>query len=65
MPWRGEKNERGLHQGFLRLFSVAEPITDLIVKTAVFIAHTLVLLGKNAQRTAISSYSSQDSIYFK
>lgn len=56
MPWRGEKNELGLHQGFLRLFSVAEPIiTDLIVKAAVFTVHTLMLMGKNALRTAINS----------
>lgn len=49
MPWRGEKNELGLHQGFLGLFSVAEPIiTDLIVKAAVFTVHTLMLMGKNA-----------------
>ena len=48
MPWRGEKNELGLHQSLLGLFSVAEPITDLIAKAAVFTAHTLVLMGKNA-----------------
>lgn len=55
MPWRGEKKELGLHHGFLGLFSVAEPITDLNIKAAVFTAHTPVLMGKNTSRTAINS----------
>lgn len=43
-----EKNELGLHKGFTRLLSVAEPVTDLTAKAAVFTVYTLVLMGKNA-----------------
>lgn len=41
-----ERRKLWLHQGFLGLFSVAERITDLIVKATVFTARTLVVMGK-------------------
>lgn len=44
MPWRGEKNELGLHKGFIRLLSAAQPVTGIRVNVAVFTVYTLVLM---------------------